>query len=271
MATENKTTVQLPRGILLTNDDGPNPLAAPFLLPFTVELRKQLESHIAALSKPTPMPTMAVVVPARQQSWVGKGVSRSSNTVHAHCNWDPSLDADPTLRDLVDTSTTAAQSASTTSSTTTAAAVSSAQSAECTGGDSKEQSKLEALIDEEAKLSGVRRWAFVDASPASVCNVALHNLVQFPVDLVVSGPNFGRNAGKKRLGGVYSQQPAWRIWGVEERCFIGNKCSTCILSHYTNHHQPLVCHTISYLVSFLLLLLLLRVLPQFCLLISNAI
>jgi 5'/3'-nucleotidase SurE len=43
---------------------------------------------------------------------------------------------------------------------------------------------------------GVALWSLVDASPASTVNIALNNLVPFPVDLVLSGPNLGRNAGR---------------------------------------------------------------------------
>jgi len=36
-------------------------------------------------------------------------------------------------------------------------------------------------------------WILLDATPASCSNIALHNLFPGEIDLVISGPNFGRN------------------------------------------------------------------------------
>lgn len=37
------------------------------------------------------------------------------------------------------------------------------------------------------------RWTLLDGTPATCVNIALHNLALPPIDLVLSGPNMGRN------------------------------------------------------------------------------
>ncbi|KAF9651382.1 sure-like protein [Thelephora ganbajun] len=39
----------------------------------------------------------------------------------------------------------------------------------------------------------IGEWILLDATPASCANIALHNLFPGEIDLVISGPNFGRN------------------------------------------------------------------------------
>lgn len=40
---------------------------------------------------------------------------------------------------------------------------------------------------------GDRPWTLLDGTPATCSNIALHNLFPGEVDLVISGPNYGRN------------------------------------------------------------------------------
>ncbi|KAF9778186.1 sure-like protein [Thelephora terrestris] len=44
------------------------------------------------------------------------------------------------------------------------------------------------------KEGEIGEWVLLDASPASCANIALQNLFPGEIDLVISGPNFGRNA-----------------------------------------------------------------------------
>lgn len=39
-------------------------------------------------------------------------------------------------------------------------------------------------------------WATVNGTPSTACNVGLHSLAPFPIDLVIAGPNLGRNTGR---------------------------------------------------------------------------
>ena len=152
----------LPRGILLTNDDGPPGKYAPFLLPFSRALKSRLrllhtQSSAAATATATssPPPALFVCTPSDQQSWVGKAITRFAQ-VKAHTNYPPP---------------TATPAASTTSPPPAAAYVTA-------DGDD------------------VGLWATVDGTPSTTANVALHTLAPFPIDLCISGPNLGRNTGR---------------------------------------------------------------------------
>ena len=162
----------LPRGILLTNDDGPPGKFAPFLLPFTRALKRRLRqlhsqsATAAAAAASSAPPALFVCVPSDQQSWVGKAITRFAQ-VTAHTNFPP-----PTA--AAASATSAASAAS-----EPAAAPSVPAAAYCTSeGDD------------------VSLWSSVDGTPSTTANVALHTLAPFPVDLCVSGPNLGRNTGR---------------------------------------------------------------------------
>jgi 5'/3'-nucleotidase SurE len=53
----------------------------------------------------------------------------------------------------------------------------------------------ERLKNASARFKGRIEFAFIDASPATVCNIGLNHIAPFPIDLVLSGPNVGQNAG----------------------------------------------------------------------------
>jgi tubulin--tyrosine ligase len=42
--------------------------------------------------------------------------------------------------------------------------------------------------------------ATVEGTPATAVNIALEHILPFPIDLVISGPNFGQNAGSSFIG-----------------------------------------------------------------------
>lgn len=44
------------------------------------------------------------------------------------------------------------------------------------------------------KVGEIAEWILLDATPATCANVALHNLFNGQIDLVISGPNLGRNS-----------------------------------------------------------------------------
>ena len=148
----------LPRGILLTNDDGPPGKYAPFLLPFTRTLKHRLstlhsQSSTAATILP---PALFVCTPSDQQSWVGKAITRFAQ-VKAHTNYPP-----PTAA---------------TDTTSTQPLIPAAAYVTSDGDD-------------------VGLWATVDGTPSTTANVALHTLAPFPIDFCISGPNLGRNTGR---------------------------------------------------------------------------
>ena len=150
----------LPRGILLTNDDGPPGKYAPFLLPFTRALKRRLahlHTHSSSAST-TASPALLVCTPSDQQSWVGKAITRFAQ-VKAHTNYPPPAAIDST------------------SSPSTPPTILAAAYVTADGED-------------------VGLWATVDGTPSTTANVALHTLAPFPVDLCISGPNLGRNTGR---------------------------------------------------------------------------
>ena len=149
----------LPRGILLTNDDGPPGKYAPFLLPFTRTLKRRLATLHTQSSSPAstlPPPALFVCTPSDQQSWVGKAITRFAQ-VKAHTNYPP-----PSAAAAVDTAVPSVPEA--------------------------------AYVTSDGTDVGL--WATVDGTPSTTANVALHTLAPFPIDLCISGPNLGRNTGR---------------------------------------------------------------------------
>ena len=60
-------------------------------------------------------------------------------------------------------------------------------------------------------------FSLVTGSPATTCNMALHDLSPFPIDLVLSGPNFGRNSGRSFI------LSSGTVGGAMEGSFAGKK------------------------------------------------
>jgi tubulin--tyrosine ligase len=125
---------------MITNDDGPPGLYAPFFLPFTRAYKKYLNQ----LNKKFPQleSQSFVCVPSENNSWVGKSITRFSK-IQAQCNW---------------------------------------------------QDNNEVKVDNSS--DEIKYWSTVSGTPATAVNVGLSSLAPFPIDLVISGPNFGRNTGR---------------------------------------------------------------------------
>ena len=52
----------------------------------------------------------------------------------------------------------------------------------------------------ELQVGSGRPWTLLTATPASCVNIGLHNVYRDePIDLVLSGPNLGRNSGRSVL------------------------------------------------------------------------
>ncbi|KAF5390262.1 hypothetical protein D9757_002918 [Collybiopsis confluens] len=51
-----------------------------------------------------------------------------------------------------------------------------------------------ALVSRPLKENEVAEWILLDATPATCANIGLHNIYPGEIDLVVSGPNLGRNS-----------------------------------------------------------------------------
>ena len=146
-----------PLGVLLTNDDGPPSKYSPYLLPFSRSLKRRFAVLHAQAASPCPSPTsIFVCTPSDQQSWVGKAVSRFTQ-VRAHSNWSTAH--------LPASSSPPSPSPPPTSFVTSPS------------------------LD-------VELWSSVDGTPSTTANVGLHVLAPFPIDLVLSGPNLGRNTGR---------------------------------------------------------------------------
>lgn len=121
----------------MTNDDGPPSLdASPFLHAF---IRVLLRSF----------PTIRVVLPNSQRSWIGKAY----------------LISDVLQGEYYYTSLSTGD------------------------GLSGERRSTRRELKSEDELE----WVLLDGTPASCCNIGTHSLYPNQIDLVLSGPNYGRN------------------------------------------------------------------------------
>ena len=142
---------------------------APFLLPFSRVLKRRLAA-LHSPSSPTAPSSLFVCTPSDQQSWVGKAVSRFTQ-VRSHTNWKPvHLPPSPTPFPSPHPSLSPSSSPQ---------SPPSQPSPFCTSPS----------VD-------IELWSTVDGTPSTTANVGLHTLSPFPVDLVLSGPNLGRNTGR---------------------------------------------------------------------------
>ncbi|KAF7306944.1 SurE domain-containing protein [Mycena indigotica] len=142
--------------LLLTNDDGPPGPASPYLASFYDKL--------LALDW---VDKVHVVIPSSQKSWIGTAQSASSITFG------------PALNDSLGFHIT-----------------------EITRGKyfypTKASNGLEGEYSSTSRpLQGdeFAEWILLDGTPSTCVNVALHNLFPSQIDLVISGPNLGRNVG----------------------------------------------------------------------------
>lgn len=181
-----------PRGVCLTNDDGPPSKHAPHLLAFTqsvkqwlLEYHQQHQSTLQQSSNQSDIPSVQapkafVCTPHTNQSWVGKAVTYGR--IKAHTNWNAENDNQTIHQANIQTDSQISSDISQPITSTI---------------HSTEQSHS---VDERASVMfpgpNISLWSSVEASPSSTANIGLHCLAPFGVDLVISGPNWGRNTGR---------------------------------------------------------------------------
>ncbi|KAJ5757997.1 uncharacterized protein N7511_006691 [Penicillium nucicola] len=177
--------------ILVVNDDGPpSRRLSPYIRPLVDEL--QANGH-----------TVSVAIPAASRSWIGKAhlieAKLTASYVHKDSfredgTWDEEYQPEPQTNGLTD-STSTSPSPSTSSSSST-------------DNDN----------DDEGPTPD--EWVIItNGTPASCTQLGLHNLFpgRPPVDLVISGPNHGRNAST-----IYNLSSG-TVGGALEAVFCGKR------------------------------------------------
>jgi len=83
----------------------------------------------------------------------------------------------------------------------------------------------------------IGEWILLDATPASCSNIALHNLFLGEIDLVISGPNYGRNTSSafSLSSGTIGAALASSLSGVRS---IALSYGTMIKNTPTTFHDP---------------------------------
>lgn len=159
--------------ILLTNDDGPpHPGSSPYILPFARVLAAAPFSH-----------RVSVVIPSQQRSWIGKAhlLPPSLYPAAAQHASGGAVGGPSSNEQLSDTVAPSWYDPATGAVTTTPPLSSSADEAD----------------------SGPAAWVLIPGTPATCTQLGLfHHSSLFssgavatapPIDLVISGPNYGRN------------------------------------------------------------------------------
>ncbi|KAJ3894945.1 survival protein sure-like phosphatase/nucleotidase [Lentinula edodes] len=150
----NANTKRRPR-VLLTNDDGPPDAKES---PYIFGLYKHLTERLGWDVK--------VVVPSSQKSWIGKAyqikeITKGSYFYPTNPGLYPLIHIQPYVLTLNYN----------------------------TDGEGEISSVSRPLKENE-----VAEWILLDATPATCANIGIHNIYPNEIDLVVSGPNLGRNS-----------------------------------------------------------------------------
>ncbi|KAH6842869.1 hypothetical protein B0I37DRAFT_436738 [Chaetomium sp. MPI-CAGE-AT-0009] len=170
--------------ILVVNDDGP---PSPHSSPYVHSLVRELQAHGH---------TVSVCLPHTQRSWIGKAhmigqtvkplyyrppppSAPAAGLIHDDNNNDST---NTKQQPAAPTTTTTGTGASTTEPGNGAAAASSGH------GHGTTHTR-------PSTRRGTEEWILVDGTPASCVQIGLYHFFRDrgPVDLVVSGPNYGRN------------------------------------------------------------------------------
>jgi len=144
--------------VLLTNDDGPPGEDSPYVFGFARHLAEDLGWEVK------------VVLPSSQKSWIGLVLSRSD----AHYPYKPIIGilagGAYHIKEI------------------TRGRYFYPRSPDGTGSTSISSRPVEARNGEFGE------WVLIDGTPATCANIALNNLYTDSIDLVISGPNLGRNS-----------------------------------------------------------------------------
>ncbi|KAI5923398.1 survival protein sure-like phosphatase/nucleotidase [Camillea tinctor] len=200
--------------ILVTNDDGPpSPTSSPYVHSLVRELQKA--GH-----------TVSVCLPHTQRSWIGKAHMIGQTVKPLY--YRPSATFDP--------SPSAAHKAQGTTYTRPIqrrhrnggdAEGAKDEGKELTNGDATREKGGEEEEEEE-------EWILVDGTPASCAQIGLHHFFQDkgPVDLVVSGPNYGRNTTA-----VFALSSG-TLGGALEAAVCRKKSIALSYAFFTRNHDP---------------------------------
>ncbi|KAI1633492.1 survival protein sure-like phosphatase/nucleotidase [Biscogniauxia mediterranea] len=195
--------------ILVTNDDGPpSPTSSPYVHSLVRELQKA--GH-----------TVSVCLPHTQRSWIGKAHMIGQTVKPLY--YRPSATFDP--------SPSAAHKAQGTTYTRPT------QRRRRNGGDAVGNGagrKEAANGDEAEEEEEEEEWILVDGTPASCAQIGLHHFFQDkgPVDLVVSGPNYGRNTTA-----VFALSSG-TLGGALEAAVCRKKSVALSYAFFTRNHDP---------------------------------
>ncbi|KAI1325965.1 survival protein sure-like phosphatase/nucleotidase [Xylariaceae sp. FL0255] len=144
--------------ILVTNDDGPPSPASPYVHALVRGLQRA--GHV-----------VSVCLPDTQRSWIGKAhmIGKTVKPVY----YRPPKEYDPQNAD-------------------------GGHAASLTYSRPASSQRLIRKTEDEKEEEEVEEWVLVDGTPASCAQIGLHHAFAHtsrgPIDLVVSGPNFGRNS-----------------------------------------------------------------------------
>lgn len=139
--------------VLLTNDDGP----------LNDQFSNYIRPFVQTLKRLYPHWQLTICVPHVQKSWIGKahlaGKKLSAQFLYSKMDSDDNSYLGPFIQPQV----------------------------------ALEGSKLpRQAINPEVSRDDIE-WILIDGTPASCSNIGLHHLATEPFDLVISGPNLGRN------------------------------------------------------------------------------
>ncbi|KAK4103331.1 sure-like protein [Parathielavia hyrcaniae] len=161
--------------ILVVNDDGP---PSPHSSPYVHSLVRELQAHGHIVS---------VCLPHTQRSWIGKAhmIGQTVKPLYYRPP-PPSAPAAGLSHDDEQPPPAAAHNTNPTTQPATAQDTSAATTAEPRHGTTHSR---------PSSRPGTEEWILVDGTPASCVQIGLYHFFRErgPVDLVVSGPNYGRN------------------------------------------------------------------------------
>lgn len=122
---------------------------------------------------------MSVAIPHTQRSWIGKAHMIGQDVTASYIYLNPGDLGDNHYEGPFDVPQYESSKNKTTSSSATTATTTTSSSSTSSAYPTKEH-----------------EWVLLDATPASCANIGIHHLFKHksPVDLVISGPNFGRNS-----------------------------------------------------------------------------
>ena len=191
--------------ILVVNDDGPpSPHSSPYVHSLVREL--QARGH-----------TVSVCLPHTQRSWIGKA-HMIGQTVK------------PTYYRPPPASATAAGLASPDDASTPAGPAGSTEAAEVEPG------RHGTTHLRPSTKPGTEEWVLVDGTPASCVQIGLYHFFQDrgPVDLVVSGPNYGRNTTA-----VFALSSG-TLGGAIEAAVCKRRAIALSYAFFTRNHDPVI-------------------------------